>query len=328
MHHRTLGATGASVSEIGLGCWQLGGTDWEDMTDERAMQTLQAAVESGVNFFDTADIYGRGRSETLIGQFIKQRPGKYFIATKLGKFPVPGGPANMSLASFRQHTEASLKRLGVDTLDLTQLHCIPPADLMTGGPFDWLRTLKKEGKIRDFGASVESMDEAMYCVAQEGVASLQIIFNIFRQKPIDVLFRAAREKNIAIIVRLPLASGLLSGKMSKQTTFAESDHRNFNRDGQAFNVGETFAGLPFEKGVEVTDSLKPLVPAGMTLAQMALRWCLDFPAVSVVIPGARGPEQARANAAASDLPKLSPELHEQLRTMYQERVAPLIRGVY
>jgi aryl-alcohol dehydrogenase-like predicted oxidoreductase len=328
MHHRTFGATGASVSEIGLGCWQLGGSDWGDVSDDQALATLRAAVDAGVNFFDTADVYGLGRSETLVGRFLKQSGERIFVATKLGRFPDPGGGANYSPATFRAHTEASLRRLGVEALDLTQLHCIPPDVLMSGGPFEWLRALRKEGKLRHFGASVESMDEALYCVAQEGVTSLQIIFNIFRQKPIDTLFAAAREKNVALIVRLPLASGLLSGKMTRQTQFAANDHRNYNRDGRAFNVGETFAGLPFERGVDVADAIKPLVPPGMDMAGMALRWCLDFPEVSVVIPGAKRPEQAVANARASDTLSLPRELHDRLRSLYVERVAPHIRGPY
>jgi aryl-alcohol dehydrogenase-like predicted oxidoreductase len=328
MNHRQFGNTGVRVSEIGLGCWQLGGSDWGDVSDEQALQTLQTAVETGVDFFDTADVYGLGRSETLVGRFLKQTRAKIFVATKLGRFPEAGGAVNHSLAAFRQHTEASLRRLGVDALDLTQLHCIPTSVLLSGEPFDWLRTLKKEGKIRQYGASVESMDEALYCVAQEGVASLQIIFNIFRQKPIDTLFRAAREKGVALIVRLPLASGLLSGKMTQSTRFGENDHRNYNRDGQAFNVGETFAGLPFERGVELADAIKPMVPPGMDMARMALRWCLDFPEISVVIPGAKRPDQVRENAKASDMPPLPRGLHEQLRAHYRDRVAPHIRGPY
>jgi aryl-alcohol dehydrogenase-like predicted oxidoreductase len=329
MKQRTFGATGVHVSEVGLGCWQLGGGDWGDVSDEQALDTLRAAADSGVNFFDTADVYGLGRSETLVGRFLKQSRQPVFVATKLGRFPEPGGGgADYSLATFRAHTEASLKRLGVEALDLTQLHCIPPGVLTSGEPFEWLRTLKKEGKVRHFGASVESMDEALYCVGQEGVASLQIIFNIFRQKPIDTLFAAAREKRVALIVRLPLASGLLSGKMTRQTQFSANDHRNYNRNGQAFNVGETFAGLPFERGVELADAIKPLVPAGMDMARMALRWCLDFPEVSVVIPGAKRPEQARENAKASDAPPLPPELHGRLKSLYAERIAPHIRGPY
>jgi len=319
------------VSEIGLGCWQLGGSDWGDVSDEDALATLRASAEAGVTFLDTADVYGRGRSETLIGRFLKgTRPGSGgpFIATKLGRFPEPGGSENYSLAAMRAHTESSLKRLGVEALDLTQLHCIPNDELRRGEVFDHLRTLRREGKIRAWGASVESMDEALLCLAQDGLASLQIIFNIFRQKPIDTLFAAAQAKNVALIVRLPLASGLLAGKFRPDTRFAPSDHRAYNRDGAAFNVGETFAGLPFETGVALADKLKPLAPEGRSLAEMALRWCLDFDAVSVVIPGAKNPEQARQNARAADLPPLPADLHARLRDFYEREVAGHIRGPY
>ena len=326
MHHRKL--NNHNVSEIGLGCWQLGGADWGDVSDEQAFAILRAAVENGTDLLDTADVYGIGRSETLIGQFLRDTKAKVFIATKLGRFPKPGLPGNLSLANFRAHTEASLKRLGVEALDLTQIHCIPTAAMRSGECFDWLRTLKNEGKIKAFGASVESMEEAMICLKQEGLASLQIIFNIFRQKPIDTLFIEAQAKNVALIVRLPVASGLLSGKMTRQIRFASNDHRSYNRDGQAFNVGETFAGLPFEKGIELADALKPLVPPGMTMAQMALRWCLDFPAVTTVIPGASRPQQAIDNAAVSKMPPLSKELHGKLAGFYRERVEAHIRGPY
>jgi aryl-alcohol dehydrogenase-like predicted oxidoreductase len=218
--------------------------------------------------------------------------------------------------------------LGVAALDLTQLHCVPPDVLKRGELFGWLRELQIEGKIRAFGASVESMDEALWCVQQESCASLQIIFNIFRQKPIAALFAAAQARQVALIVRLPLASGLLAGKFTQATRFPVNDHRNYNRDGQSFNVGETFAGLPFPRGVELADALKPLVPTGCTMAEMALRWCLDFDAVGVIIPGAKNPQQARANARASDLPPLSRELHAQLAGFYQREVQAHIRGPY
>ena len=327
MNQRTFGGSGARISEVGLGCWQFGG-DWGAVSDEQALTTLNAAADAGVTFFDTADVYGLGRSETVIGQFLRNRKSDFFVATKLGRFPQPGWPANFSLATFRKHTEASLKRLGVESLDLTQLHCIPPELMKSGECFDWLGTLKQEGKIKHFGASVESMDEAITCLRHPGLASLQIIFNIFRQKPIDALFEQAKRKGVAIIVRLPLASGLLSGKMSKQTHFAPQDHRNYNRNGESFNVGETFAGLPFEKGVELADELKPMVPHGMTMAQMALRWCLDYPEVSVIIPGAKDPAQARANAATSDLPPLSDAIHRDLHHWYEQSVRDHIRGPY
>jgi aryl-alcohol dehydrogenase-like predicted oxidoreductase len=329
MKTRTFGNTGRTVGEVGLGTWQLG-ANWGDVTDETALATLRAAHEAGTTLFDTADVYGMGRSETLIGKFLKETGtrGRIYLATKLGRFSPPGWPANFTRAGIRQHTEASLQRLGVDALDLTQLHCIPFAELQRGEVFGHLRELKQEGKIRDFGVSVESMEEAAFCVQQEGVAALQIIFNIFRQKPIATLFAEAKRRRVALLVRLPLASGLLGGKLTKATTFPANDHRNFNRDGQQFNVGETFAGLPFEKGVELADALKPLLPAGLTLGDLALRWCLDFDAVSAIIPGAKNPEQARANARASALPPLGAALHGKLAGFYEREVAPHIRGAY
>ncbi len=328
MKQRLFGSSGVKVSEIGMGCWQLGGSDWGNVSEEDALATLQAAVESGVNFFDTADVYGVGRSESLIGKFLKDCAETIFVATKLGRFPEPGWPENFTLDVLRTHTEASVRRLGVEALDLTQLHCIPTDVLKRGEVFEGLRTLQQEGKIKHFGASVESMDEALFCLEQEGLTSLQIIFNIFRQKPITTLFDQAKQKGIALIVRLPLASGLLAGKLDKTTQFPENDHRNYNRDGQFFNVGETFAGLPFEKGVELADALKPMVPSGLTMSQMALRWCLDYDAIAAIIPGAKNSQQAVANAAASELPPLSEQEHERLKVFYETEVAANIRGPY
>ena len=328
MKTRTFDSDGVHVSEVGLGCWQLGGSDWGDVSEEEALAILETAAGSGVSFFDTADVYGSGRSEELIGRFLKQKPAPVFVATKLGRAGDPGGMANYTRNAVRAHTEASLRRLGVETLDLTQLHCIPQSVLKDGEVFEWLRELRQEGKIKRFGASVESMEEAKICLGQSGLASLQIIFNIFRQKPIAEIFDQAERQDVALIVRLPLASGLLSGKYRKDTQFAPQDHRTYNRDGQAFNVGETFAGLPFGQGVELADALKPLVPEGMTMAQMAQRWCLDFPAVTAIIPGAKNPAMARANAAVSDLPPLPADLHEKLSRFYREQVADSIRGPY
>ncbi len=327
MKNRVFNGGDVEVSEVGLGCWQFGG-DWGEVSEGEALAILRASAEAGVTFFDTADVYGGGRSESLIGKFLAQTSVSIFVATKLGRAGEPGGAENFTRAAVRAHTEGSLRRLGIEALDLTQLHCLPPQVLEQGEVFEWLRELRQEGKIRSFGASVESMDEARICLRQEGLASLQIIFNIFRQKPIDELFDQAQAAHVALIVRLPLASGLLSGKYKKDTQFAPSDHRTYNRDGQAFNVGETFAGLSFETGVDLADALKPLVPPGMTMAQTALRWCLDFPAVTAVIPGAKNPAMAEANAAASDLPPLSPALHQQLREFYGARVAENIRGPY
>lgn len=301
---------------------------WGEITDENAFAILHAAVASGTNFLDTADVYGGGRSEELIGRFRKQTSESLFIATKLGRRGDPGWPGNFTDETIRRHTEDSLMRLGMDSLDLTQLHCIPTEELEKGEVFESLRRLKQEGKIRHFGASVESNEQALICLQQEGLSSLQIIFNIFRQKPIMELFDQAKAKNVAIIVRLPLASGLLSGRLRKNTQFAQNDHRLINRDGQMFNVGETFAGIPYETGVDLANQLKPLVPYGWKMAQMALRWMLDFDAVTTIIPGASRPDQAETNAEASKLPPLPPELHEKLSRFYSVKVRHHIRGPY
>ena len=328
MNYRPFGTVGHQTSEVGLGCWQLGSECWHDMSDKTAQEIMAASVEGGVNFFDTADVYGAGGSETLIGKFLKGRSNEIFVATKLGRFSDPGWPENFQRNAMFQHAEASIRRLGVEALDLLQLHCIPREELSNGAVFDVLRELKQAGKIKAFGASVESMEEAQICLKQEGLSSLQIIFNIFRQKPIATLFDDAQKRGVAIIVRLPLASGLLTGKITAATKFAETDHRNFNRDGASFNVGETFAGLPLAKGAELAEELKALVPEGMTMAQMSLRWILDHEAVSVVIPGASSPEQARANLTASTLPPLSKDLHARLSAFYQDKVEGNIRGPY
>ncbi len=332
MKNRLLGSSDTTVSEIGLGTWQIGGS-WGEVSEKEALDILQAAAQNGVNFFDTADVYGDGRSEKLIGQFLRdsdlrEDDEKIFVATKLGRGGDPGWPENFTLSAMRQHTQNSLGRLGVSCLDLTQLHCVPTEVLRDGEIFEHLRTLQSEGLIQRFGASVESNEEALICLQQDGLASLQIIFNIFRQKPIDELFQRAQEKGVAIIVRLPLASGLLSGKFDKNTQFDKDDHRNFNRDGDAFNVGETFAGLPFELGVELADQLKSRVPDNMTMAQMALRWILDFPAVTTIIPGASRVSQVESNVSASELAPLSETLHAELRSWYRNNVADNIRGPY
>ena len=327
MNYRKFGNTDWQISEISLGTWQLG-ADWGQVDDATAENVLAAAVDSGVNFFDTADCYGEGLSETRLGNFFKNSSEKVYIATKLGRFPKPGGTDNFSIEQFRKHTEASLKRLRVNCLDLTQVHCPPTEIIKQGEVFDWLRTLKKEGKIKQFGFSVESMEEAELCLKQEGIASLQIIFNVFRQKPIETIFKLALEKKVAIIVRLPLASGLLSGNFRKTTSFTSSDHRNYNRNGEHFNVGETFSGIPYEKGLELVNQLEEITQRDTSLNLTALRWILDFEAVSVVIPGSKTPEQVRHNCEASDLPILTPALHKTLNHFYNQKVASAIRGKY
>jgi aryl-alcohol dehydrogenase-like predicted oxidoreductase len=328
MKKRAFGTTGFDTSDVGLGCWQLGGFCWGDVDEPKAFDILGSAVSNGVNFFDTADVYGEGRSEILIGAFLKQCSEEIYVATKIGRFPRPGWPENFSRETMKQHISDCIERLGVDALDLVQLHCIPTDVMASGEVFEYLREFKTEGLIKDFGASVESMDEALLCMAQDGLASLQIIFNIFRRKPITELFDAAKEKGTAIIARVPLASGLLSGKLSLDSQFPDNDHRKFNKDGELFNVGETFAGLPFEKGVEVVDQIGDMVPEGMSMAQMSLRWILDHEAVSVVIPGASRSQQVISNCEVSEIDQLSDDLHNQFEELYEEQVHDFIRGPY
>ncbi len=330
MQKRNFGKTGRTVGEMGLGTWQIGG-NWGDVTVADAKATLQAAYDGGVTFFDTADVYGGGRSETIIGEFLRETPGAakdVFVATKLGRSGDPGWPENFTRSAVRQHTELSLQRLQVDALDLTQLHCVPTDELKKGELFGWLDELVAEGKIKAYGASVESMEEALLCVEDGRVTSLQIIFNVLRQKPVTALFAKAKAANVALIVRLPLASGLLGGKMTATTQFAADDHRNFNRDGAAFNVGETFSGLPYSKGLELIDALRPLVPTGMTMADFALRWILDHDAVSVIIPGARNPDQVARNLQAAELAPLGSDMHAKLAEFYATEVSAHIRGPY
>lgn len=324
MKTRTLGNSGRLVSEIGLGCWQLG-ADWGSVSESQAMQILETAWHHGVTFFDTADVYGSGRSEKLIGQFIKQHRDQIFVATKVGRQNYPG-PYTVEI--LKQHICESISRLGVDSLDLVQLHCVPSEVMAAGDIFDWLRKFKRDGLIKNFGASVESMDEAVSILEQPELTSLQIIFNIFRQKPITTLFDRAMDQGVGIIVRLPLASGLLAGKFTNETQFAEDDHRNYNRNGDAFNVGETFAGLPFETGVALTDQIKTMVPAGMTMAQFSQRWILDHEAVTTVITGASKPSQVADNTVVSELDRLSAPTHRQLAELYASSIKAEIRGVY
>jgi aryl-alcohol dehydrogenase-like predicted oxidoreductase len=329
MNYRDFGHFRTSVSEVGLGCWQIGGAEWGDVDEEQGTSVLNAAYDAGTTFFATADVYGLGRSESLIGKFHQNvSDNRIFVSTKLGRFPDPGWPGNFTRSAVRKHVEASLERLDVLSLDLEQLHCVPTEVLRQGEIFEWLRELKTEGKIAHFGASVESDEEALICLEQEGLESLQIIFNIFRQKPITEIFDKAVAKRVSIIARLPLASGVLSGKFTRDTKFAATDHRTYNRDGAAFNVGETFAGLPFEYAVDLAQQLQGFVPANLTMAAMALRWCLDHEAVTVVIPGAKNAEYAWCNATASDLAPLGEELHTALHEFYDAHVKEHIRGPY
>jgi len=332
MKYRAFGRTGVQISEVGLGTWQLGSSDWGKLPEKDALAILHRAVERGVNFLDTADVYGLGVSERAIGRFLKETRETVHVATKLGRRGdgPNGGPQNFSLDAARRHTQSSLNNLGLDCLFLQQWHCIPTEEMQKGEAFEHLRTIQKEGLIQHWGASVESVEEAHLCMQHEDCASLQVIYNIFRQKLTDEVLPAAKGKGVAILARVPLASGLLAGKFKAGHRFAESDHRNYNADGQAFNAGETFAGVPFDKGVQFAEKVREIVrpPDGVTLAQLALRWVLDHDAVSAIIPGATRAEQADQNAAASDLPPLGDEAHAALRELYEREIAQTIRGKY
>lgn len=328
MNKRKLGKDGFEVSEVGLGCWQIGSNWGEEIDQHQAFDILSEAVENGVTFFDTADVYGDGRSERLLGAFFKETTASDIkIATKFGR-QSHIFPDNYTEQGLRDSVEASRKRLGVDRIDLLQLHCIPTEELRQGAVFDWLRTIKEEGKIAHFGASVESVEEGLVCLEQEGLQSLQIIYNIFRQKLTKELLPEAHARDVGLIVRLPLASGLLTGKFTRETHFSVNDHRNFNKDGQVFNVGETFAGLPYEVGVQLAQETREFCPPGMTLAEMALRWILDHKEVTTIIPGASSPEQVVKNAKASDLPSLGIDKLKYLEVFYKEKVHDHVRGVY
>lgn len=328
MKIRKLGASGFNVSEVGLGCWQLG-ADWGlDISKEKALNILDEAVKNGITFFDTADVYGNGKSETLIGEFLKTCNAPIRIATKFGRAG-DAFPNKYSKDVLKKSVEGSLNRLGVESLDLLQLHCIPTHYLKEGAVFEWLRELQQEGLIKHFGASVETVEEGLICMEQESLLSLQVIFNIFRQKLVTQLLPQAQEKGIGIIVRLPLASGLLSGKFNISTTFSENDHRNYNKNGDAFNVGETFAGLPFEKGLEFVNQIKNnMLPDNLTMVQLALRWILDHEAVSSIIPGASSVKQVISNAEVSNLNCLSKETHQLLANLYKTQIHNHIRGGY
>jgi aryl-alcohol dehydrogenase-like predicted oxidoreductase len=320
---RILGRTGRAVSVVGLGTWQLG-ADWGDVADADALAVLDAAAEAGVTFLDTADVYGDGRSERLIGQFLAANPGlPMTVATKMGR-RVPQDPAQYTLANFRAWTDRSRANLGTDTLDLVQLHCPPTPVFSTDAVYDALDALVAEKRIAAYGVSVETCAEALAAISRPGTASVQIIFNAFRRKPLDQVLPVARAAGVGIIARVPLASGLLSGRYTRDTTFGADDHRNYNRHGEAFDVGETFSGVDFGTGVDAAREFAALVPAGAAPAQAALRWIIQQPGVSTVIPGARNAEQARQNAAAAGLPPLTDAQLRGIQDLYDRRIRALV----
>jgi aryl-alcohol dehydrogenase-like predicted oxidoreductase len=322
MGTRRLGKTGRTVSEVGFGAWAIGGS-WGETDDDESLRAMHAAVDAGVTFFDTADVYGDGRSERLIGRLLRERPEPLVVATKFGR-RAPLDPAVYTYDNLRGWLERSRENLGVASVDLVQLHCPPWPVYYEPAVFEACDRLVAEGIVRAYGVSVEKVEEALKAIEYPNVATVQIIFNIFRQRPAGLFFEQARRRDVGVIVRVPLASGLLTGKFDGNTRFAADDHRQFNRHGEEFDVGETFAGVGFETGLAVVDELRPLVPEGATMAQLALRWILSFDAVSTVIPGAKTPEQARANAAAADLPELPAETVTAIDALYRSQIAPLV----
>jgi aryl-alcohol dehydrogenase-like predicted oxidoreductase len=317
MEQRTIGRLGRAVSVIGLGTWQLG-ADWGAVDPADAEATLEAAIDAGINFFDTADVYGDGRSEQFNGELLRRHP-EIFVATKMGR-RAEQLTENYSLENFLAWNDRSRANLGVDTLDLVQLHCPPDGVYANDAVFEALDGMVAEGRIRAYGVSVETSDQALAAIARPHVASVQIILNCFRLKPLERVLPAAAAAGVGIIARVPLASGMLSGRYDRSTTFAPNDHRNYNRHGEAFDVGETFSGVPYEVGLEAVEQLKRLVDPGVTLAQFALRWIIDQPGVSTVIPGARDPEQVRANAAAAALPPLREEQLQGVADVYDRLI--------
>ena len=317
MEQRVLGRTNRPVSVIGLGTWQLG-ADWGDVSERDALDVLQAAVETGVTFLDTADVYGDGRSERIIGRFIAGNAGQHLtVATKMGR-RVDQVPENYTLENFRAWTDRSRVNLGVETLDLVQLHCPPAAVFASDEVFDALDTLVREERIAAYGVSVETADQALTAIGRPGTATVQIIFNAFRRKPLDRVLPAAAAAGVGILARVPLASGLLSGRYTRDTQFAANDHRTFNRHGEAFDQGETFSGVDYDAGVEAAQEFAALAPAGATPAQTALRWIIQQPGVTTVIPGARNVEQARQNSEAAALPPLDQPTLDAIENLYDK----------
>jgi aryl-alcohol dehydrogenase-like predicted oxidoreductase len=327
---RPLGHTGFRTTSVGFGAWAIGGT-WGEVSEYDAKATLHAALEAGVNFIDTADVYGDGRSERIIAAVLAERgrnESRPFVATKAGRRLDPHVAEGYTLANLESFIDRSRANLQMDCLDLVQLHCPPAAVYSNPATYDALDTLKAKGKIAAYGVSVESIAQALEAIRHPGVDSVQIIYNLFRQRPADSFFAAATAANVAVIARVPLASGLLTGKMTAQSTFAADDHRSFNREGAAFDKGETFSGVPYDVALQAVEELRPLVPQGTTMAAFALRWILMADAISVVIPGAKSPAQSQANVLADALPALPPETMAAAREIYTRLIAPHVAHLW
>jgi aryl-alcohol dehydrogenase-like predicted oxidoreductase len=319
---RRLGKTGYEVSEVGFGAWAIGGS-WGETDDAQSLAAMNAAVDAGVTFFDTADVYGDGRSERLIAQLLRDRPERLVVATKFGR-RAPLDVREYTYEHLRAWLERSRENLGVEAVDLVQLHCPVWDTYYTPAVFESCELLVEEGLVRSYGVSVEKVEEALKAIEYPSVATVQIIFNVFRQRPADLFFAEARRRDVGVIVRVPLASGLLTGKFTRASTFAADDHRAFNRHGEEFDAGETFAGVDYETGLDAVEELRGLVPDGATLSQLALRWILDHDAVSTVIAGAKTSRQVSDNVAASDLEPLSGETNAAIARLYRDRIAPLV----
>ncbi|NQS89661.1 aldo/keto reductase [Patescibacteria group bacterium] len=323
MNYRIFGKTNWKVSEVGLGTWALGG-GWGDVKESDAMGVLQEAVERGINFFDTADVYGNGKSEQLIGQVLKNTDQKIYVATKFGRGLDPHISAGYTKDNLERFLDRSLKNLAVDRIDLIQLHC-PPTDVYYKPEvFEALDSFVEQGKIQYYGLSVEKVEEGLKAIEYPGVVSVQIIFNIFRERSSELFFEQCKKKNIAVIARVPLASGLLTGKMRLETKFPEDDHRNYNRDGKFFDVGETFSGVNFEIGLKAVEKLKWIKPDDISCAQMALKWVLMHPEVSCVIPGAKNIKQLEENLSASELANLDPDVLNGIKRIYEDFIKPAV----
>jgi len=323
MQYRRLGRTGFEVSTVSFGAWAIGGT-WGPVSDEESLRALHRAVDRGVNFIDTADVYGDGRSERLVARLRRERRETIHVATKAGRRLPAQTLAGYSRANLTAFVERSLENLRTDCLDLLQLHC-PPTDVYYAPEvFGILDDLAAAGKIRSYGVSVERVEEALKAIEFENVATVQIIYNAFRQRPADRFLEEARRRDVGVLARLPLSSGMLAGKMTRASTFAEDDHRRFNRAGAAFDRGETFSGIDFETGLAAVEALRPLVPAGVPMAAWAIRWILMHPGVTCAIPGAKRPEQVDENVAAADLPPLDEATMAAVRALYDARIRPLV----
>jgi aryl-alcohol dehydrogenase-like predicted oxidoreductase len=326
MEYRRLGKTDYEVSAIGFGAWGIGG-DWGEVDDDTSLSALHAAVDAGVTFFDTADVYGDGRSEKLIAQLRRERDEDLIVATKIGR-RAPLDLEHYIPRNFEAWIDRSLSNLDTERLDLVQLHCLPTDIYYRPDIFEALDALKERGKIAHYGVSVERVEEALKAIEFAGVATVQIIFNMLRQRPAERFFPEAERRDVGVIARVPLASGLLTGKFTRESAFADDDHRKFNRHGEAFDVGETFAGVDYDAGLDAVEEIRAALAEAAPLAQAALRWILMEEAVGSVIPGAKKPEQARANAAAADLPPLDAAFMEQVRLVYADRIAPLVHQLW